>query len=97
MKQSTYEKISRAAAWTRRIEPTWYVGWAVFCFLLGAIGSNWNAVIIGVMYQCLANVAQQRNEAATIALEWVNRAERWEALAMKWRALYEAEMDEHEH
>ncbi len=76
MKQSTYEKISRAAAWTRRIEPEWYVGWAVFCFLLGAIGSNWSAVIIGVMYLFLANVAQQRNEA--------------ERQRDAWRRMYEA-------
>lgn len=98
MKQATYDKISRTAARFRRIEPHWYIGWAVFCFALGAIGSSWSAVTIGVMYLFMAGLANERNQAERGLAEWHDLSDQWHDLAIgwhrssdRWKALYRAE------
>lgn len=93
MKQSTYEKIGKAEAWTRRVEPKWYVGWALGCALAGGLYGNMGFILIGIMYLFMAELARQRNEAATIGLKMADTAEGWRDLAGSYRALYEAERD----
>lgn len=83
MKQSTYEKISKAAAFTRRYEPQWYLGWAGGCAIAGIIAGTMSAVAIGVMYLFMASLAKQRNDAE-------RHAEQWESIANAWENLYES-------
>ena len=91
MKQSTYEKISRAAAWTRRIEPKWYIGWAVFCLALAVFTGSWLTVTIGVLYLFMADLARERNKTERRLTEWRDLAIGWHRSSDRWKALYMTE------
>lgn len=90
MKDSTYNKISNLAAKMRRIEPKWYIGWAVFCLAVAAIGGGWNAVTVGVMYLFMAGLAQERNDAERERDEWQDLTFKWQEQSGAWRSLSDA-------
>jgi hypothetical protein len=82
-------KIARFFAWYARIEPKWFVAWAIGTAVCAAtLGTTW---AVPIMYLACAMLAHERNEAATIAMQWVDRAEAWAGLSARWMALYEAE------
>jgi hypothetical protein len=84
-------KMARFAAWCARIEPKWYVAWAIGTAVSAVtMGTTW---ALPIMYLTCASLARERNQAATIATQWVDRAEAWADLSSRWMALYKAEKD----
>lgn len=82
MKDSACEKISNLAAKMRRIEPKWYLGWALGCALVGGLLGDVSFIVVGVMYLFLAEMARQRNEARAERDKWFLRTCEWIGLAL---------------
>ena len=84
MKKSTYEKINRAAKWTERYEPNWYLGWGIGTTItLLFWGTFWGWPF---MYFVLAGMSHDRNTAKRYA-------EQWEANSSAWENLYQSASD----
>lgn len=78
MKQSTYEKINRAAKWTERYEPNWYLGWAIGTLVTCVFwGTFWGWPLV---YFALAAMSHDRNAAKHTAKQWEFNANAWENL-----------------